>query len=207
MINYQKTCDVCKAIKQNKRLMNEIYNSKFYMKTTGVSLAKVHDRYKHLFSYASLKNHTKKHQFIDESDFTQRHLNLIAKKQETQMLKRTLESKEIWDEVMNIGMEKLQSGEMTIEAKDLLKAAKDKTDYQFKQKDQEMAMIEMIAHFASGENDKLESSKYDRRIIEGATVTNFDPTEESPESAQRREDESRAFYQSLIGDTPPPRTD
>jgi hypothetical protein len=207
MIKYKKSCKVCAAIKNNKRLLNEIYNTKYYLKTRGPSLSQVSQSYPHLFTYDSLKNHVKKHQFINADDYTERHLNAVAKQAEDKALQRVIQSSEVFNEVIGMGMEKLQAGEMQIKVKDLISAAKYKKEFELKEKDQEIAMIDMVMHFASGENDKVESGKYDRRIIEGQAVTDYDPTEESPADIERRADQSSSFYQSLAGDAPSPRAD
>lgn len=207
MIKYKANCAVCRACKDDKKIVEEIYSSTFYMKNSGPSLAMIQDRHRKLFSYDSLKNHVKKHQFLSDEDYTKRSLAQISRKHEKLALKRAVESKHIWEEVMEIGLEGIKSGDIPLRAGDVLKAAKDKSDYVFKQKDQEMAMIDMIAHFASGENDAKESAKYDRRIIEGQAATNIDTPEESARDAERRENESRAFYQRIIGDAAPPGAD
>jgi hypothetical protein len=207
MLKLKKTCKVCQAVKQNKRLLNEIYNTKFYLKTRGTTLTEVSNKYPHLFTYDSLKNHVKKHQFIDEEDFTNRHLNQLAKQAQSKMLRQSIESKEVFNEIIGMGMEQLQAGNLQVKTKDLLSAAKYKKEFELKEKDQEIAMIDMVMHFASGENNNIESSKYDRRIIEGKTVTDYNPAEESPTDSERRETQSRAFYQSLTGDATPPGTD
>lgn len=177
MLKLNKLCKVCDEVKENTSLLNRIYNSKYYLKSSKESLLQIQEEYADVFSYRSLLNHVKKHQFMSEGDFKDRHLRKIAKDAEKKILKRQIESKEVWDEVINQGMEKLQSGELTMRTADLLKAAKDKSDHEMKVKDQQLAMAEMMWFFASGENN--ESRSYDRRIIEGKAVTDFDPTEES----------------------------
>ena len=177
MLKLNKLCKVCDEVKENTSLLNRIYNSKYYLKSSKESLLQIQEEYADVFSYRSLLNHVKKHQFMSEGDFKDRHLRKIAKDAEKKILKRQIESKEVWDEVINQGMEKLQSGELQMRTADLLKAAKDKSDHEMKVKDQQLAMAEMMWFFASGENN--ESRNYDRRIIEGKTVTDFDPTEES----------------------------
>ena len=170
---------MCRVIETNKKLLKDIYNTSYYMKGSSVSLRTLWADYSQAngsqFTYESLLNHVKKHQFMSEKDFNDRSLRKIAKDAERAILKQAIESKTVWDEVINQGMDKLASGELNMKASDLLKAAKDKSDYELKVKDQEMAMMEMIYHFASGENN--ESRSYDRRIIEGEAVTDFDPTE------------------------------
>ena len=103
-------------------------------------------------------------------------------------------------------MEKLQSGELTMRTADLLKAAKDKSDHEMKVKDQQLAMAEMMWFFASGENN--ESRSYDRRIIEGKAVTDFDPTEESTGDSDSRSNGPSNLHNAVTWDalTPGPDT-
>lgn len=162
------------------------------MKHSTVSLQQIHEEYADLFSYKSLIRHVKNHQFLSEDDFNDRHLRQIAKQAEKQILKKQIEAKEVWDEVITQGMEKLQSGELTMKTADLLKAAKDKSDHQMKVKDQQLAMAEMMWHFASGENE--DSKNYDRRIIEGKAVTDFDPTEVPTGDIETRENGPGGIY-------------
>lgn len=192
------------AVKQNKRLLNEIYETKFYLKTRGVPLSQVAEKYSHLFTYESLKNHVKKHQFIDADDFTSRHLNEIAKKAEQQIIQRQIASVEVWDEVINTGMEKLQSGELKMKTSDLLKAAKDKQDYQFKQTDQKMAMMDMVFHFASGENDLKERRPYDGRLIEGEAADDYDPANFATGNNHQGADGPSPIHQPTVGDAAAP---
>ena len=135
---------------------------------------------------------------MSEGDFKDRHLRKIAKDAEKKILKRQIESKEVWDEVINQGMEKLQSGELTMRTADLLKAAKDKSDHEMKVKDQQLAMAEMMWFFASGENN--DSRSYDRRIIEGKAVTDFDPTEESTGDSDSRSNGPSNLHNAVTWD-------
>lgn len=178
MLKPHKLCNVCRVAESNPKLIKDIYNSSFFMKGSSITLRSIFQEYQAVngaqFSYEALLNHVKKHQFMSEKDFSQRHMRQIAKTAEKQMLMRTIESKEVWDEVINKGMEKLANGEMPMKTADLLKAAKDKSDFELKTKDQQLAMMEMVMHFASGENN--ESRKYDRRVVEGKTAEDYDPT-------------------------------
>ncbi len=191
MLKTNKKCNVCILIRdgRNKSLLNRIYNSKYYMKT-GESLIKIAEDYPDKFQYANLLNHCKKHQFLSEEDFTNRHLGGIVKKAEAQMMKRAIESTHVWDSIIDQGMESLESGGLTVTANHLLKAAKDKQDYQFKKKDQQLAMMEMVYHFASGENKQELSKPYDeakldehnRQFIEGETLPDNNPPKGTPDS-------------------------
>lgn len=198
MLKLHKQCNVCKAIKLDKKLLERIYNTKFYMKRSQVSLMQLHSEYADLFSYRALLSHCKNHQFMSEDDYNNRTLKQMAKKAEGQILKRQVESKQVWDEVINIGMDKLQSGEISMRASDLLKAAKDKSDYELKTKDQEIAIAEMMWHFASGENK--ESRSYDRRIVEGQAVADFDATEGITNETGGGSDESSDVYHTISWD-------
>jgi hypothetical protein len=210
MLKLNKLCNVCKHAQDNPKLLKAIYDSRAFIPSSSVSLKNVYDQYAAFgahFSYEALLRHSKKHQFMNEQDFNSRHLREIAKTAEKQILRRQIDSKTVWDTVITQGMEKLESGELVMRTQDLLKAAKDKSDFELKVKDQELAMVEMVAHFASGEGDMEESRKYDRRIIEGQAVEDYDPTLESAATTERRTAQSRSFYQSLAGDAPSPRTD
>lgn len=205
MLKLNKLCKVCDEVKENTALLNRIYNTKFYIKSSKESLNQLHEEYADVFSYRSLLNHVKKHQFMSEGDYKDRHLRKIAKDAEKKILKRQIESKEVWDEVINQGMEKLQSGELTMRTADLLKAAKDKSDHEMKVKDQQLAMAEMMWFFASGENN--ESRSYDRRIIEGKAVTDFDPAEESTGDSNQRPDRPSDIHNATSWDALAPGPD
>lgn len=198
MLKLSKSCNVCKAVKQDKKLLNLIYNSNFYSKRSSISLMSIHTDYADLFSYRSLLGHVKNHQFMSEDDFNNRTLKDIAKQAEKQILRRKIESTEVWDEVIGLGVEQLKSGEITMKASDLLKAAKDKSDYELKTKDQEIAIAEMMWHFASGENK--ESRSYDRRIVESEAVTSFDATEGITNETGGGTDQSSDIYHTIPWD-------
>lgn len=203
MLKFHSTCRACKRVKQDPALLNRIYNSAALM-GKGESLLKIWEDNKEHFLYRTLTNHVKKHQFLNENDYTSRHLRQIANQAEKEMLKRTIESKQVWDSVINKGMLDLETGEMNVKASDLLKAAKDKSDYQFKVKDQEMAMMEMVYHFASGENNMEDSRKYDKRIIEGEAVADFDPSERPPDDTDEGEGRPSGVYYPPAWDAPAP---
>lgn len=198
MLKVNKLCKVCQAVKENKTLLNKIYNTNYYMKTSKTSLMQLHEDYADQFSYRGLLSHVKNHQFMSEDDYTTRHLRQIANKAEKQILKRQIESKEVWDEVINQGMEKLQNGEITMKTADLLKAAKDKSDFEMKTKDQQMQMAEMMWFFASGENN--ESRSYDRRIAQNQAATDFDPTETVTNDSGAGTDGSSDIYHTITWD-------
>lgn len=151
------------------------------MKTSRTTLRQLHIAYtnpqtkEQPFHYKSLLTHVKKHQFLSQADFTKRHLNQIANQAEHEIIKREIKSKDVWNTVINEGMAGIESGEQKVQVRDMLKAAKDKSDWEMKQKDQQLAMMEMVFHFSSGENDQ--SVAYDRRFVEGKAVEDYDPAE------------------------------
>lgn len=178
MIKYKKNCTICNAIKENHKIADRLYETTAYDKTSSVSLAMFAQQYK--LSYPPLLNHVKKHQAINAEDLSQKHLQQIVKKAEQQAVLRKIESTDIWQNVMDLGAKELKDGNIKLKVSDMLRAAKDKADYDLKVKDQELAMIEMVYHFASGANQERGIGKVReaRPIIEGETVPDTNPTEE-----------------------------
>lgn len=159
------------------------------MKGSKTSLMQLQRDYKDQFNYENLTNHVKKHQFMSAEDYKSRELRDISAKAERQILKKKMDSVSVWDTVVDLGMIQLESGEMRLDAKDLLKAAKDRSDYSFKKQDNELRLAEMVAFFTSGADNQELSKKYDRRIIEGEAVTDFNPAPTvagSPEEGENR---------------------
>ena len=187
MLKPHKLCKICTLIKENPKIMQDIYNTNAYRKGTGVSLRQLAAGYTDLFNYENLKNHVKKHQFMSAADFKTRELRDIAYQAERQILKKKMDSVSVWDTVVDLGMEKLESGELKMDMKDVLKATKDRSDYQFKKQDNELRLAEMVAFFTSGADNQELSRKYDRRIIEGETVTDINPTPTATGSTEEGE--------------------
>jgi hypothetical protein len=124
------------------------------------------------FSYISLLNHVKKHQHLNAEDYNKKMLVLKAKKAEASIIADRFEAQNVQDAVINRAMEKLEAGEMKLDANHLLRAAKDKQDALAKVRDQQIQLAEMVAFYTSGE-DKLGSEKiYDRRHI---ALEEYDP--------------------------------
>lgn len=207
MLKFNKRCTTCVAVKEDEKLLKEIFNSKFYVgRADAPSLQSIANKYKDKFSYVSLQNHVKRHQFMSETDFTKRRLQQVAKDAEKSIIRKTIESTDVFNEVIGKGMEALQNGELNIQTRDLLKAAELKKGFQLKEQDQQLAMMEMVFHFTSGEADNLKSRAYDRRTIEGEAVEHYDPADESTADIERRTAQSSSFYESLAGDAPSPGT-
>ncbi len=200
MLKLSKKCNVCKAIKQNKKIAQDIFNTKYYISSNIRSLSDVYQDHHDLFSYDSLKNHVKRHQFMDKEDFNKRSLKLIQDKRKNIIRAeeaKTTEVKDVWNQVIAQGMKDIEDGKVIIKPSDLLKAAKDKSDYDIKVKDQQMAYAEMMWHFASGESN--ESKNYDRRIIEGQTADYYDPTEGIAGGSGAGENQSSTLHNPTPG--------
>lgn len=97
-----------------------------------------------------------------------------------------------------MGMEQLTAGEMRLDSKDLLSAAKMKKEFALKEKDQELSMAAMMWHFASGENN--ESRNYDRRVVEGQTGTDFDATAEVTNDSGTGQGRPSDIYHTITWD-------
>jgi len=182
-------------MKKQPRLVDEIYKTTAYDKTSQVSLSSLHKIYASAFSYQSLTNHVKKHQGLSAEDLSQRHLNQIVKKAEKELVKKNIEAKDVWSTILDLGHEQIADGTISLKASDVTRAAKDKSDHDLKVKDQELAMIEMVYHFASGENEPTNiiglRDEPTRPIIEAETVEqdgDFDFTEESTGDTGQGED-------------------
>lgn len=177
MIKFQSKCVVCQAIKKDKSLAEAIYKTTAYDKTSNVPLKTFWRMHSDKFGYESLRNHVKKHQAITAEALNEQHLKGIVKKAEKDLLRKKVESKEIWDSVMEMGLADLKDGKAKVQVGDMLRAAKDKSDYDLKVKDQEIAMIEMVYHFASGE-DHTPKSKIKGIVIDAEPVRDDAPTQE-----------------------------
>lgn len=170
MLSYRKNCKVCLAVKKNSKLLNRIYNSSFYIPHSKDTLAQIHkdaiSEAPGVFTYLGLLNHVKKHQHLNAADYEKKMMAQKVKGIESKIIESRFEAVNAQDAVINMGMDKLEKGEMKITADHLLRAAKDKQDALAKQKDQQLALAEMVAFFASGEDNQGSDRIHDRRIID-----------------------------------------
>lgn len=171
MLKLKKGCKTCELVKNNKQLLNRIYNSSHFLPHSEDSLKQIAKEYSEFFSYPALLNHVKKHQFINAVDYKDKMLRNAAKKAEAKAVMEMYQANNVQDAVINVGMERLQNGEMKVSATNLLKAAKDKSDAQAKIRDQQLSLAAMVAFFASGE-DKQENVKARNRD----NVIDYDPS-------------------------------
>lgn len=102
-------------------------------------------------NYNALKNHVKKHQFIDSTDYTEKMLVHADKKAERSAVRKAVRAVDAVQSVIEIGMGRLESGEISVDTNQLIRASQVKMTQESKAKDQELATIEMVAAFLSGE--------------------------------------------------------
>lgn len=216
MRKYKKSnhCSICKRCKVSKKLENIIWESKYFNKSSqGLHLSEIAEKYK--LGYQSLLTHVKKHQTADLDALNDIEMNRLAKRAE--MKTKILEAKPlsavttqhaavgVWDNVIETAMEQVKSGEIKLNANHLLKAAKDKSDYDIKKKNQDMALMEMMWHFASGEaNGGIE---YDRRLIEGKAADDYDVAEIIAANTEGWEERPSDIHNSAAGDASTSRSD
>lgn len=209
-------CKVCKIIEAQakegkKTLFLDIYKSKSFIATHDRTIFQIYKDHEKEFNYSSIRNHVINHQTLSLKELQARNTRALAKQANDRVRSEKIAATTVWDGVITEGMTRLKSGEMELRASDLLKATKDKSDYELKVKDQQLQLAAMVAYFASGEGDENESLKYDRRIVEGKAVEEYDPAEvlapeQPPNTPDRRAAQSRAFYQSIVGNAAAPRT-
>ena len=152
MLVLEKRCVVCKAVKTNKPLLKRIYESSWFIPHSKDTLRAIQADYKNVISYESLLNHVKKHQFIDSQDYTEKMLAYEDKKAERNAVQKAVKAQDAVQSIIEKGMERLESGEITVDTNQLIRASQVKLSADAKAKDQELATIEMVAHFLSGEN-------------------------------------------------------
>jgi hypothetical protein len=170
MLKLKNGCKTCLLVKNNKQLLDRIYRCSYFRPESTDSPKQIARDYADYITYPALLNHIKRHQFINDGDFKKSMLIRAAKNAEAKIFTERFESMQVQDAVINKGMEKLESGEMKVSASHLLKAAKDKSDAQAKMRDQQLALAEMVAFFASGE-DNQEKVYANKKVIDA-----YDPS-------------------------------
>lgn len=150
MLVYQKQCKICQMVRKNKPLLERIYNSKYFVPHGRESLKNIADDTG--LTYNALKNHVNKHQFIDSQDYTEKMLRQADKEAEKKAIRKAVRAVDAVQSIIEIGSKRLEDGEITVDTNQLIRASQVKIAQEGKQKDQELATIEMVAHFLSGEN-------------------------------------------------------
>lgn len=158
MLKYKKNCKVCNFVKVDKKLLEQIYNSSFYVPGSDISLQAIwrtHDKH---FSYQGLRNHAKNHQFIDSQAYSDKLLEKADEKAQEKAVRKAVKAVDAVQSVIDRGMERLNNEEIDVDTNQLLRASATKIQQESKEKDQQLAIMDMMAHFASGEsvgNDRV----------------------------------------------------
>lgn len=176
MIKYKKNCAVCKLARVNKKLAQRIYDSRYFVPYSEDTLLQIHadwNQKEKLFSYQSLLNHVKKHQFINAAKYQEKVLEEVDRKAEQKTIQKAIRATDAVQGVIEKGYQRLEDGEINVSTNDLLRASQIKIGQENKEKDQQLAILEMIASFASG------SQKSERIIIDAdldEEINDYDPT-------------------------------
>lgn len=171
MLVIEKRCRVCSLVKNNKPLLRRIYDSSYFIPHSRDTLLDIYKDFhgtENSFGYDSILNHVKKHQFIDSVDYTEKMLEHADKQAERKSIQKAVKAVDAVQTVIDKGMERLESGDITVDTNQLIRASQVKMNADAKQKDQELATMEMVAHFLSGENAT------DRVYVEPTNVTGVD---------------------------------
>jgi hypothetical protein len=183
-------------------------SKKFFPSNKGAETIKaIADAYK--INYVSLVRHISNHIAVNVDELAEMEMDRIAKRSEAQVevlqYQEGQKATDVWNDVMEKARVGLEDGSIKLTANHLLKAAKDKSDFEIKKKNQDMAIQEMMWHFASGE--ALGSTKYDKRIIQGEEAESYNPTEIFAGLASEGETRPSDLHSGTTGDAPAPRTD
>lgn len=176
-LKIEKRCRVCKTIHEgDATLLKRIYASAFY-KTGGEPLRQIHDDYTERFTYASLRNHVRLHQGVSERDLKRSALNKLHQTTSNRAVAQVINHNEVRKLVMEQGYKGIKSGRIRLKASDVVKAAKDQADFEFKAKDQALEVMRMMEKFQSGEivaegenEDAIDGATSPRQVT--STVTN-----------------------------------
>jgi len=213
-IRYSAKCNVCKLTKVDTQLKNRIYKSTYYDKETGMeTISEIGRDYRAAFHYNSLRTHCAKHQYANKKTVAIARAKAgkpsEIKPQPQQAIQNpqnmgTQDADRTFDEVIELGREKLKSGEMQLTANHLLTAAKSKSELALKRKDQQMNLQKMIWSFASGEQG--ESSNYDRKLVEGQEATAYNAAAITSRNVEEGQTRSSTVHKSDARDATPLRT-
>lgn len=206
-IHYKPRCPVCVRCKKDPHFRKVLWDSKKYHKQdqNARSLADIGEQYG--FTHRQLDNHCTQHQTLTLDKMTDAELTRLADRAEKVNVvieQQHADAETVWDDVIGKGMEALKEGSMKLTANHLLKAAKDKSDFQIKKTGQKLAMLDMVAHFASGEY--IGSTAYDERHIQGETTTDYDASEITSGGALQGAFGHSPVRDGAAGDAPAPRT-
>jgi hypothetical protein len=161
MLKYKKNCNICKIVKVDGKLLARIYETSFYVPGSKDSLQRVARDHEGYFSYPGLLNHAKKHQFIDSAAYTDALMKTADDKAQAGAVRKAVKAVDAVQRVIDIGMERLENEEINVDTNQLLRAGQIKLTQESKEKDQQLAMLDMMAHFISGESAGSERVYHD----------------------------------------------
>lgn len=208
-LKYSSRCPACQISAKNPALHKRILASTKFSSIPGAETLKDIAKAYKLGYHNFLGTHIAKHVALNPDEMSTNEMKRIAERAEVKstimQYDAGVKATDVWDDVITQAREGLKDGSIKLNANHLLKAAKDKTDFEIKKKNQDMAIQEMMWHFASGEAKG--STEYDRRVIEGEAKDDYDPTAIfaglAPEGPSRPSD----IHSGTTGDAPTPRTD
>lgn len=149
MLVIQKRCKICTKVKADKKLLKRIYESKYFVphsKDTLFQLAEDEG-----LAYRGLLTHVKKHQFIDQADYTEAMLKQADKKAELSAVAKAVKGQSAIQSIIDKGAERLQNEEITVNTDQLIRASQIQIASDEKKKDQDLMALS-LAHFMSGES-------------------------------------------------------
>lgn len=211
-ILYTNKCKTCKLSKIDKQLKRRIYQSAYFSEYGTETLTSIHRDYKSAITYKSLLIHCQRHIVLKEGELKRLQakygqVDIPEKKPavpisggELRKVVKQQREDEVFDSVIDAGMEKLKAGELKITTDHLIRAADSKANLSLRRKDQELKIQEMIWHFASGEAEG--NKAYDQRIIEGETATTYDATAITAKNISRRQEWPRPIHKRTTRHAP-----
>lgn len=169
-----KLCQTCSLVSKNKQAYEDLFDTTYYNPRSKTSLKRYSEYYK--MPYDSVKNHVKKHQFISKELLTKKIEEKVEQATQKKQIRKLVTHSDIRQTIMDRGLKEIEEGKIKLDGRTVLSAAKDQKDYELQSQNQQIKMMEMMWHFASGESN--ESVAYDRALIESEEATSFDPTQE-----------------------------
>lgn len=164
MLAIQKKCRVCQVVKTNKVLLQRIYECSWFIPHSRDTPKDIVNDYHPIITYESLLNHVKKHQFIDSQDYQEKMLAFADQKAQIGAVRQAVKAVDAVQSVIDIGKQRLEDGKISVDTNQLIRASQIKLTHESKQKDQELATIEMVAHFLSMPPEKQERLHADIEI-------------------------------------------
>ncbi len=205
-LKYVSVCKGCQLAAKSPTFHKRVLNSKKFFPSSKDAESLRQIALDTGLVYKNFVLHVNKHVAVNPETLSNKEMDRIIarndKKAEVIAIQDTNRATDVWDDVIGKAREELENGSMKLTANHLLKAAKDKSDFEIKKKNQDMAIQEMMWHFASGE--ALNSGKYDKRIIEGEEATAYDPTQVFAGAFDEGAPRSGDLHPGTTGDAPTP---